>query len=650
MLLFKRKDASLKAIVTIAGLLLATVLYVVGVRVFFVPILIGVLTLYLPVIGPFRSLAGRFLLAVVVYYGASQLLFLVQFLVWPTSGFNVAVVVLCVLAAGLVMWRKGVHDPITSWFGRADVRALIASLFLIIAFLPIVVGNNTVYRIGQIGAGQAIDGINHFAMISESLQAQNYYYKVGAYYPRGFHQATALVESTAVTHQSDMGWRSTVILYFLQYIVFAVFLMHCVSYLIESLYTALLKKETTFSGQKWYVAIESAVYGGAMALFIVLPFVQHGFLSYYYICGSIIAAIAVLVASRPEHQFAGYIIAALLLFGAGSSWPLLAPLSIAVLLFYALFMYGGKRLRALTIPRQGLLLLLLIVQLVPIAVQIHYSGDAGGDQGLNLTGDLRIFHIGTLILSVGIIAWVAVSKYLTDDGRNRLLMSLVPIAVFVMGLVCYQYFTTGEVRYYAIKVQFVLELIMIAFVCAGVTVLVRTRRMTRIAPLLVTAALPLAILVPAYAVSGNPFYDLRNLFRTLAHQEKPQFFDADVSMYSHLASTKEIDHFNSTLVHYDPAKHLFYAHMQLPYWMNTMQYDGTKHAQMSLNCSGNLYSILNFQSPSDEQQQAFKEKLVSCNEMAKENGVPYYIVTDTASAPYVHAVFPDKNIEIVTES
>ena len=57
---------------------------------------------------------------------------------------------------------------------------------------------------------------------------------------------------------------------------------------------------------------------------------------------------------------------------------------------------------------------------------------------------------------------------------------------------------------------------------------------------LFAVGVPLLVLFGAYSFNANPFYDLRNLFRTEASQEKPGYFDADVSIYTKLASKGDI--------------------------------------------------------------------------------------------------------------
>ena len=98
---------------------------------------------------------------------------------------------------------------------------------------------------------------------------------------------------------------------------------------------------------------------------------------------------------------------------------------------------------------------------VPVAVQIYYSGSSSADQGLNLTGDLRFFHLGTLILALVGAAWLVFTSTLKALDRRKLLLVMMPVIGFVIALVGYQLFTTGEVRYHAIKVHFLVEILVI---------------------------------------------------------------------------------------------------------------------------------------------------------------------------------------------
>lgn len=626
-----------------AGLLIvATIAYIAGVKLFYWPLLMAVFALYLPEVKLFNSAAGRVLYAVLAYFSITQLLFLVQFLLPFKTGFSVTVVV-CTLFALALMVRREKPVTWTSWLGAEDKRALVAAVVFIAAFLPIVIGSNSIYRIAQIGSGQAIDGTNHFGIIAETLHLQDLDYKVGLYYPKAFHQSVGLVESTVVEHQSDFGWRATAVIYFSQYVIFGLLLIHSASYLISAIKTRLKLKEER---GRWVEAGYSIVFGIGMALFVVLPFVQHGFLNYFYICGAALVAMAILLSADAKSRFLSLVVAQLLFFGSGSAWPLLVPPFIVITVLSIVDLYGAKDLfkKKFIIEKIGLLGLLLL-QLVPIAVQIYYSGSSSADQGLNLTGDLRFFHLGTLILALIGTAWLTFTSMFKTEDRRKVLLAVMPVIGFVITLVGYQFFTTGEVRYYAIKVHFLVELFAICLTIVVAQFTINTLKVQDGIMKLFAVMIPFFILFAAYSVNTNPFYDLRNLFRTAASQEKPAYFDSDISVYTKLASKGDIDKFNSTLIHYNAEKKIFFAHMQLPYWMNMNGYDGTD----GTGCSGKLYSILNFSEASPKQQDDFKKKLHECIDDAKRDNKTYYIVTDKGSYEYVHSEFGGKSVSIVTE-
>ena len=158
-------------------------------------------------------------------------------------------------------------------------------------------------------------------------------------------------------------------------------------------------------------------------------------MSYYYICETAIAAAAVscgnstvqvCIACRCSDPF----------FGSGAAWPLVIPPFLVLTVFFMLDLSGFKNLfRKKFALSTFCLLALLLLQLVPAAVQVYYSG-VSGDQGLNLTGDLKFFHLGTFLLTVASVVWLLFTASLQSPDRRKLLLMMAPLVGFVAALVC----------------------------------------------------------------------------------------------------------------------------------------------------------------------------------------------------------------------
>jgi hypothetical protein len=334
----------------------------------------------------------------------------------------------------------------------------------------------------------------------------------------------------------------------------------------------------------------------------------------------------------------------LLIFGASASWPLLIPPLVLVLVLLLvpddlnIIILARQLWRPQSIP----LVLAFALQLVPIYFQLKYSG-ADASQGINLTGGLKQFH--ALVLLAGIV--IALASLLggrLNHAYKRLLLALfVPFVLFIGLLVLMQYFKVGEIRYYVIKSSLLLEMLLLAFAVAAFVRLILRSEFGAITKFAIFApVIPLTVMLLLVSVLDNPLKSVRDLFRDYSHQEKPAFFDQDVRTYTRLGSEGKIKHFNSTLLHYNAGQHKFFAHMQLPFWSNMMQYDASQQDFDTLNhCSGLLYTNLAFGSFTDKEQQDLVSIIKTCAAAAKSHGEQYYIVTDHDSAPMIHSTFSD---------
>jgi cytochrome c oxidase subunit IV len=208
-------------------------------------------------------------------------------------------------------------------------------------------------------------------------------------------------------------------------------------------------------------------------------------------------------------------------------------------------------------------------------------------------------------------------------------------------LIALQYFTVGEVRYYGIKTAMLLEIMLLIL---AVVLLVRIhleRGLSGLKYAIMLPAIPLVLMVGLMTTVGNPLKDLRDLFRDYSNQEKPAFFDHDMSEYARLGSKGDIAHYNSTILHYNPENQKFSAHSQATFWANMMRYDGDKEDFNALLCNSTLYSNLAFGTYTNKEQMALISKVKECAKMAKDMNLRYYIITDKDSAQAIRDTFGD---------
>jgi hypothetical protein len=629
---------------------LALALYLVGVKFLLLPVLLFLNARYLPIPKFFASWFSRLFVSFAFMVVLLQIAATIQFLAAPHSNFMMLAGLLTLLQVGL--WYFIPVQPTQKYqdrklFDTKDLCALVVAGFFLLPFAPIFAGQNSIAKIAQIGSIEAIDATNHFAGIAEMNVTQHFSYAPSYYYPKGFHIATAFVENTAFQSQFSLGWRGSAVLFFAQYVVLALGLAYALYYLGIGLMEAAGQKVQKF----WTKLLLALALGPTLALLYLIPFVNEGFLNYYYVIMTIVLGMAYLVEVKgkqddwkkfvEDERLRWALFAYLLLaFGASASWPLLIPPLVLVGVLFVLPQNANPiESLKLLLKRPGWpLILVFLLQLVPIYFQLKYSG-SDGTQGINLTGGLKQFHPYILLAGAALVLGVGLSKRLDEDFRRLVFFLYMPLLVFIALLVLMQYFATGEIRYYVIKSSILLELL---FLVLGVVLLLQAfldRTPKDIKYQIMIPIFPLAIVLLLLSSLANPLKDVRDLFRDRSHEEKPAFFDQDTSTYTRLATQGDIHHFNSTLLHYDQKKEVFYAHMQIPFWMNMMSYDGTWTDTKALDCVGRLYGNLDFGTFSPSEQDAMKTQLKSCANAAHDRGFTFYIVTDKESAPAVQDTF-----------
>lgn len=636
----KSRKGLVRAIVLLLGVLL---LYELGVRFAFVPVLVVLGALWLPLPAIFSSLLSRLVVAGLVITAVLQIAATVQFALLGGYGGFRSVALLAAFTMLLLLARFGAYRRFVCVVDRRDAAAAIVIACFIIPFIPTLAGPRSLQKITTLGSLQAIDGTNHYAGIIEQQDAQHYTHRAGYYYPKGFHNATAFVTHSFVRTVYDFSWEVNARLYIVQYMVMGALLGYITTYLglaCAALYTRDL---TT----RYEHGVFALALGPVLTLLYLIAFVNEGFLNFYYVCLTIAAGALWLIdyaqhASVKEdklYHHAPFITALsfflLVTYGASASWPLVIPalLATALWLLWPATLRQAKQLLKTATWRSALPVALLgALHLLPVYFQLVFSPyDAASE--INPLGGLRTFHTALILLLSAGLFWILYRKMQRHQAANITAALLAPLLASVVLILVYQLFTVGEPRYYVIKLSLVYEVLALAVVTgylAGVLVVGQKLKQQLLFPVLIAA-----MVVFAVSFNQNPLKDVRDIFRSASGQEKPAFLDADVHHYLTLGTSGLVRHFNMTTLHYNQQQGKFYAHMQGPYWTNMMQYSSTPEDFAALNCSGQLYANLGFGSFSAKEQATLFQTLGRCAAMATDRGVRYYVVTDKDSAPYV---------------
>ncbi|WP_222194144.1 hypothetical protein [Modestobacter italicus] len=593
----------------------------------------------LPPLGVVNSVVGRLFFSFLVFFGVFQGAVMLLFLVLPDSRFPVsaALTTAAYLVATVVLSRApdALNDRFNGLCNRHDVPGVIVGAVFLLPFLPFLMGDQTVARVAQIGGGQAIDGINHYITTAQMMDQQRLNYSEGHYYPQGFHITLGFLQDAWSIPQVSADWREGTFVFIGQYLVFGLLLAGAIGYFLATVFATLSRRREVQHASLLLYATSVAV-GATAGPFLLWPFVQQGFLNYYYVIATILLAFVILLAGSKDRLFSTSGLFLVLLFGVGMSWPLLVPPVLATLLIVLCQRSYLLQFRGLPNPHLLGLVVLLVAQFVPIAFQLLYS--AGGS-GINLTGSLRDFHWLSLLLSALVIGALAADRKTDRYVRERSIGLLLPLLAFVSVLALMQLFLKGEVRYYVIKSAFLLETLNFVFLASLIAVALSQVDIGALGKVCVAAVVPAVVVFSLLAVTTNPVTDVRNLFRTEAQQVKPAFFDADLATYERLGLAGEISHYNSTLLHYDAEQDKWFAHMQIAYWAGAMQYDVSEYEDAAKVCAGRIYDTLSFGTGSEAEQEWLPGGIKDCARIAAANDEEYIIVTDPGSEDVVREEF-----------
>jgi hypothetical protein len=636
-------------IVLSAVVLLACGLYAVGLKVLFVPVLIAVSSWRLPLPRIFTSWFSKAFVSLFVLAGVIQIASTLQFLALPHTGFALLAAIVTILYITIFTLAPKNSNGKTTVISATDVCALVVVIGFLLPFTPILAGDHSLLKIADIATVQGSDGVRHYISIENFMRYQHISYSRGNYYPSGFYEVAAFVQGTIFHSQFGLGLKNSAFLYFGDYLMYGSMLGFILYYLCVY-WLRMFKERLAPEGWSWPKFLLALCLAPTLALLYLLPFVSEAFLSYYYVCVTIVCAFLFLtelnqtlrsnedsvnLAVNQEGRW-WLLVYLILVYGASMTWPLLIP---PLLVIGALFLVPGRLawrpLRDRLVSVSAIpIVIAFALQIIPIYFQIKYSV-TNTSQSINATGGLTGFHAEILFLGVVLVVAALITTRLEVAQKRYVANIFLPLFAFLCLLMLYQYFTVGAVIYYVIKTSLLLEMMLLTF---GVAMLIAAFAQSKLFGLRYAWALPLLpLLVVLLLINsiGNPLKDDRDLFRIRSNAPLPDFYSQDSQTYVNLGAEGKLKHYNMTSLHYNPAQGKFYANMQGPYWIGALQYDASSQDKQSFDCIGSVYYNLSFGDFSAIDQQQLGQNIKECASEAKSHGNTFYVITDPGSMQQV---------------
>ncbi len=627
-------------LVGVLALLAGQVLYFVGFTTLHVLALVYVLAVGLPYPQILRSMVARLVVGLLLAFSCIQLMAVAQFFVLPETGFAVLSVLVTLCTLGVVAGlRRYVPDERLVWATRHDLAAGLAVLCFVVPFAALCFSKNDPAHLMRFGSVQSADGASHYIAISEMSGTQHLNYRTVQYYPKGFHLASAYVMHGLHANQRDLSWVMNARVYVATYIFWGAVVMYVSFYLLVRLLRS-LGARLPLPG-----AWAAICLGPVLALLYLFPFAFEGFINYYYVCAAVIAGLLYVYDWSPGRARHSWFMAAylLLVFGVLMSWgPLLAPALLALPALYVLAHWRGLRvmLRRAASPPYRWLVLLGALQAVPLYMHVAYA-DLNSQQGLTATGALTKFHYGIVLAGLGLTAWLILGSRIPDVMRRLAVYVLLPQFAVVGLLACIQYAAVGELRYYAIKTSYLLEILLIITAAALLLAALMQSKLDAVqrwvaAPVLLGFGVCMLI-----GLTANPLHTTRRMFAPLAHFGSSAAYDPHIHAFTRLGLEGQLNSTNNIILHYDATAAKLTGNAILPNWANLMQHstDGSPAAGA---CSGRIFKGLVYGDGSPAQQAALIQDVRECIGHALARGRPYIIVTDKQSVPHLRELFGDR--------
>jgi hypothetical protein len=302
---------------------------------------------------------------------------------------------------------------------------------------------------------------------------------------------------------------------------------------------------------------------------------------------------------------------------------LLPPLAlIGLLAFWPAERQLGQVWRGLWRRQNVLIYAGFLAMLLPLYLQAKY-GVVSGNSGVNATGNLHELHYLLLLAGVAVVAWVGGSARFAPAFRSSVITVFGSFFLMLTPLVVLQYFTTGEVRYYPVKISLIIELLIMAVAVASLVYAFSQLTIANLRTAIFVPLLPITLGILFISPIANPLREVRELLKDYSSMEKPAYYDPDTAQYVSLGLAGKIQSYNTMSLHYTERKQIFEGYMQLPYWLNQAD---------QLKCNDKIYANLAYGMSTPKEQADLMQYIKMCAAYAKSQGLSYYIVTDRLSA------------------
>lgn len=633
-------------------IILGVVVYLIGLKWPLLIIVAVSLVRFMPMPKVFDSWLSRLLMAVFFIYALLQIAAVAQVYLMPTGKFGVMAAMLAALTAVLIALFGSEKPQKSHVFTFKDLVVVISFLLFIVPFVPILKGDDaSLHKITGIGGGQVVDSIAHKNSIvkytkSESMAAD---YKNGQFYPLGFHISTAFMEHSVLGNTNKHAWSTNAKLYFAEYAVLALFLAAALIYFGFGLAGAF----GIGSREKVLLLAVGAAIGVGTTILHLWPFLQTGFLNYYYITATVLLAAAYLLDRRPVYnpnakfgtnklQFTWPVFAFLLLgFGASCSWPLLVPVILLSALLALLPLHVMRHIQRNWRTYALLWLPIIIAGVLNLLMAYLQSAYRQGNDDLVLMGG-AIQSYNALILLIGLTLTGLVIYKTKDDLSSKWLAIVMPFMLLVAGLMALHFFMLGEPRYYLIKCAMLLEMFFLALFAVCAAVVVRKASLSGIVKVFWVVLAVVFVVLGTIATAPQPLSHIRALFRDQSNTT-PLFFENDTRQIAKLGAEGKLKDFNMTILHYDAAGDRFHANIQPASWALLFTRTDSYIRDAAEHCFDTQFGLL---SQDTRNQNLLRQTVKECAAMHAQHGGKYYIVTDKASVDKVHETFGD-TVEIV---
>lgn len=618
----------------IIALLFGQLLFLFGFGALYVVALIFVLALGLPYPKIFGSFIARLAVGFLLALSLVQVAATIQFFVLPDTKFGALSIITTVITLTLVLGLRNVPRQSARAWDAKDTAGLVAALFFVLPLGILCFGQNDLTRIAAFASVQGTDGGSHYTILSQSSNTQHLDYRTAEYYPRGFHIASAFMMHGLHINQHDQDWAANARTYAGMYMTWGAIAAYIALYLAAQL------RDSLPAGKRPSHLLLALGVGPVLSGVYLFTLTQEGFLSFFYIIAVMICSLLFLYDLKPSLPLAKWrIIAYLLLaFGIAMSWgPLLTPVLLAIPLAYLWLELGSlKALLQLATNRSWLgVTLAFAAQLLPLYLHLQYA-TLSAEQGVNATGGLKEFHYGVIAAGLALLVYLMCGRKVPANWQKLAGNALLPLFILVGGFVAFQLVTVGEVRYYGIKVSYLLEVILLV---VAVIVLASALYQRGVLALHRWIILPLVIglgVTLLASLTARPLDRARIIVGNLFRIERA---NPDVRHYATLGATGQL-YANTVSLHYNPGSETLMGNARLTNWGHLMQYTTDSTPETGL-CNGRIFTLQTYRAPSAEQTEELIAAVKDCVAAAHKRGRPYIIVTDTTSAPNLRNVFGD---------